>query len=1071
MSFTKKIAYSAAAAALFAVATPAAVYAQQITSNVRGVVTADGGAVVSGASVVIVHAPSGTASTTTTDASGRFSATGLRVGGPYTITVTANGFSPERVEGVFLNVGETLNVPLTLMSGTTTDDVIVVTASALNLGDLATGPRANFNIDDITGLPSISRDPRDIARLSPFANLDPENGDAISIAGANNRFNSFTLDGVTQNDLFGLNSSGFPAENRGPVSIDALEALAVEVAPYDVQTSGFTGGTLTAVTRSGTNDFSGSAYYFFTDQSLIGDTTENVQLGTADFEETTWGLTFGGPIIEDRLFFFASYELFERTDPLGETPLGGPLGQFTENNVTQAEVDQILGIMQTVYGLNLTNFDQADLNNEDEKFLFTVDWNVNEDHRVKFTYNSNDGTSTQERNDGASIGTPSTWYNRSEQTETYALQVLSDWTSNFSTEFRYSFSTQQTGQNSVDGADFANFQIRTPTGGTVSVGPDFFRHANELENELTQISLRGEYVAGNHLFSTGFERREQQTFNLFVPGSEGSYDFDSITDLQNRTASGLFYNNAVSNNERDGAANWDYSINSFYVQDEYTWNDNLTLLFGLRYETYGASNNITPNPQFAARNGFSNTTTLDGLNIWMPRFGFNYAWDRNFSAGLFETTGITLRGGYGLFSGGNPAVWISNGYSNDGVTIDSIFIGGPINNVDARILPTAATTGLVSGDGDVNALHPSFEIPSVWRGSLGADVEFSIADVDNFLFTFDALFDDRQDSPFWYDASCTTPTSTSPVDGRPIYSCSTARQEILIRNEDGGGGTTYAFSLSNDFDNGVSFWLNYTNANIDEIHPGTSSTATSNYSDHATSDRQNPLVRPSNYEIEHQIAARLGWRHAFFGEYETRVELFMERRSGRNFSYTYGYTEGPNRKYRRISPFGINERAADDEGTLFYVPQTNANGVVTATSDPLVNFTPGFDLNAFNAYLAQTGLINYAGQIAPANGFQSPWSTVFDLRFQQEIPAFFPRSARGVFFMDIENLGNLLNDDWGRVEQVRYEYFQPVVELWDIDPNTGAYTYDDARGIPHSNESRISRRSLWQIQFGFRYEF
>jgi Carboxypeptidase regulatory-like domain len=1070
MSFSRKLSYSAAAAALFALAAPAVVHAQQITSNIRGSVTSESGAPISGASVIIVHTPTGTTSSTITNADGRFSATGLRVGGPFSVTVNATGFGAERVEGIFADAGAFVNIPVQLSSGTVSD-VIVVTASSLNLGGLATGPSNSFSIDDINGLPSISRDPRDLARISGFANLDPENGDALSIAGANNRYNSFTVDGVTQNDLFGLNSSGFPSENRGPISIDALESLSLEVAPFDVQFSGFTGGTLNAITRSGTNEFSGSLSWYYRDQDLVGDTSEDTVLGTANFEETTWSATLGGPIIEDRLFFFASYELFERTDPLGESPLGGPAAQFTETRVTQAEVDQILGIMQTVYGLDLTNFNEADLANEDEKFLFTLDWNINDNHRVKFTYNSNDGTSTQERNDGASIGTPSTWYNRTEQTETYALQVLSDWTDNLSTEVRYSYSTQETGQSAYDGADIANFQIRTPTGGTVSVGPDFFRHANELENELTQVLLRAEYTTGDHLFSVGFERREQSTFNLFVPGSEGSYDFDSITDLQNRTASGLFYQNAVTNDERDGAANWDYSINTLYLQDELTLSDALTLIFGMRYEQYSASNNIRPNAQFAARNGYTNTTTVDGLDIWMPRFAFNYAWDREFAAGLFQTDGITLRGGYGAFSGGNPAVWFSNSYSNDGITIDSVFIGGPINNVDAVNLPTAATTGLIPGDGSVNAIVPDFDIPSVWRASLGADVDFRIGDVEGFRFTFDALFDERRDSPFWFDASCTTPVGQSPVDLRPIYNCSTARQDIVVRNVDGGAGTIFSYSLENNFDNGVSFWINYTNQDIDEVHPGTSSTATSNYSDHATFDRQNPLNRPSNYEIEHQINARLGWRHAFFDDYETRLELFMERRSGRNFSYTYGYTEGPGRQYRRISPFGINESAADDEGTLFYVPTTDNNGQVTLTSDPRINYTAGFDINGFNQYLQQTGLIQYAGQIAPANGFRTDWSTIFDLRLSQEIPAFFPQSARGTFFFDIENLGNLLNDDWGRYDNIRYEYFQPVVELYDFNRAAGTYTYDDARGVPHSNEFRVSRRSLWQVQFGVRYEF
>ncbi|MHA6287542.1 TonB-dependent receptor [Maricaulis sp. CAU 1757] len=1067
MSFSKKLSLSAASIALLAAA-PAAVYAQDTTSDIRGEVTANGAAV-AGATITIRHEPTGSITRTTTGAGGAFNGRDLRVGGPYTVIIQADGYQPQQIEGLVLSLGAPLNLPVSLEDGSSVE-TIVITASASTFTDLNTGPSARFNADDINGLPSISRDPRDIARLSPFANLDPENGDAISLAGSNNRYNSFTVDGVAQNDLFGLNSSGFPAENRGPVSIDALAALSVEVAPYDVQYGGFSGGTINAVTRSGENDFHGSLYFFRTDDSLVGDKTEDLTLSSSEFSEETLGGWLSGPIIQDRLFFFVSYEEFDRMEPLGEAPLGGPSALFTESRVTQSEVNDILSIMDSVYGLDLTNFDEADLGSTDEKFLFSLDFNVNEDHRVKFTYNTSEGSSIQERNDGASIGTPSTWYNRSESLESFVVQGFSDWTDNFSTEVKISYSTQETGQDSYDGSDFANFQIRTPTGGTVSVGPDFFRHANALSNELWQFKLRGEYIYGDHVFSAGFERQDQQIFNLFVPGSEGSYEFDSITDLRNRVASSLFYNNAITNDENDGAANWEYAVNTLYAQDEWTVSDDLTLIFGLRYDTYTASNNVTDNPNFQGRYGFSNTTTIDGLDILMPRFAFNYAVGDRFAPefGSFRVADVVVRGGFGRFAGGNPSVWVSNSYSNDGVTIDSVFVPGPITNVDATTIPASAQAALVAGDGSVNALHPDFEIPSVWRSSLGADVYFDIADMNDWRFTMEALWDIQDGAPFWYDANC--PAVRQSFDGRPIYDCETSRQDILLNNTDKGRSLILTAEIQKDFDNGFSFWAAYTHQDVTDAHSGTSSTATSNYSDYASFDRQNPYSATSNYEIEHDWKARASWRHAFFEDYETRVELFMTRRSGRHFSYTYGYSNGPNGEYRRQSPFGYNESAADDEGDLFYVPQVDSRGIVTATSDPNVTYTPGFDFTAFNDYLRETGLGQYAGEIAPRNGFESPWSTIFDLRFQQEVPAFFPQAARAIFYLDIENVGNLIDSDWGRFEQVRYEYFQPVVELHDITP-TGAYVYDDSRGVPHSNESRVSRSSLWQIQLGVRYQF
>jgi len=1067
MSLMKKLAMGTATAALLAAA-PAAVYAQETTSDVRGVVTS-GGAPVNGATVTIIHTPSGSTSVATSGANGAFNGRGLRVGGPYTITVTAAGYASQQIEGLQLSLGAPLNLPVSLERGNV--DQIVVTASAMSFGDLSTGPAARFTSDDINGLPSISRDPRDIARLSPFANLDSENSDAISLAGANNRFNSFTVDGVAQNDMFGLNASGFPSENRGPVSIDALAAISVEVAPFDVQYNGFGGGTINAVTRSGDNDFHGSLYFFSTDESLVGDTTEDVTLGTSPFSEETLGGWISGPIIEDKLFFFASYEEFSRVNPLNRAPLGGPASLNVENDVTQAEVDQILSIMQSVYGLDLTNFDEADLGSTDEKILVSVDWNINNDHRAKLTYNSSEGGSVQERSDRADIGTPSTWYNRSETVDNLSLQLFSDWSDNFSTELKITQSSQETGQDSLDGADFAQFDIDTPTGGTVSVGPDYFRHANALSNDLFQVKLRGEYISGNHIFSFGYEHSSQDVFNLFVPGSEGSYDFDSIVDLQNQNAASLFYNNAVTNDENDAAAEFGVSVDSLYAQDELMVSDQLTMIFGLRYDRYSSDDAPTFNPNFMARYGYANNTTIDGLDIIMPRIAFNYASDAQFEIPFADLSvnDIGFRGGFGRFSGGNPLVWISNSFSNDGVNTDSIFIGGGLAGVDAFNLPVAATTGLVAGDGSVAALAPDFEIPSVWRASFGADVQFDMFGSEDWQFTFDILYDTQDAATFFSDANCPL-LGASAVDGRPIYNCETARQDIVMSNVDEGNAIITTFQLSKDWDNGFSLWMAYANQDVTDAHSGTSSTQTSNYSDYATFDRQNPNNATSNYEIEHDWKLRASWRHAFFEDYETRVELFMNSRSGRHFSYTYGYSNGLGNQYRNQSAFGIHESAADDEGTLFYVPETDASGNVTLTSDPNVTYTAGFDIAGLNSYLHSTGLIGYAGEIAPRNEFDSPWSTQFDLRFQQEFPAFFPNGARGIFYMDIENLGNLLNSDWGRSEGVRYEYFQPVVELYDIN-GAGQYVYDDARGVPHSNENSIHRSSLWQIQFGVRYEF
>lgn len=1065
--------------------------AQVTTASIRGQVTDANGAAVSGASVTIVHTPSGSADTATTDANGVFSERGLRVGGPYTITVVGNGIT-EQVDNVFLTVNETLPVSVVLDDARTLQTVVVTGTAADS--SLSLGPASSFGEETIAGLPSISRDIRDIARLDPLVSVDPTNSGAISIAGVNNRFNSLTIDGIKFNDLFGLNANGFPSQ-RSPISIDALDQLSVEVAPYDVEFSGFTGGTVNIVTKSGQNDFFGSAYYFYTDDSLAGDKTRDRDVNQ-EFEEKTWGATFGGPIIEDKLFFFVAYESFEEEQLLDEDDLPG-----TASGVSQATYDQIRQISQDVYGFDSLAFGGLDPV-EDKKLLATIDWDINPDHRAKFTFIQNEGNEIQPRNNGADLGSPSTWYDRSEETNAYAVQLFSDWTDKFSSEVKIALSEQLTGQVPLGGGDFANMEISTPDG-TISIGPDFFRHANELENELLQVKAAGTYELGDiggygdHLLKFGIEFEQQDVFNLFVPGSEGSYEFDSIADFQNQTASSLFYQNAVTNDEVDGAASFGFEILSLYAQDEWQVNDKLTVIAGLRYEDYQSDDTITENANFEARYGFSNANPVDA-SIILPRLGFNYEYNDI----------VTFRGGFGRFSGGSPNVWVSNNYSNNGVTIDSQFQPGPINNVDGFNIPQNVQDALTPGDGDVNVLDPDFEIPSLWRANLGADLFFEdLYGTGQWEFGVDYVYGKNENAPFWNDLSCGTDGVAAAPDGRPIYNCGldeafvnsvlasggaqalidfyddgqtaangspldtdsdgfvdigeaeVAPEALFLTNTDKGQQEILTVSFRKPLDDlGLTFGGSYTWQNATDAHSGTSSTASSNYSDYASFDRQNPRTTISNYQREHEIKLFVDWEKEFIDGFATRATLFGNHRSGQPFSYTYDYSGGQQR-----SLFGIRESRADDEGELFYVP--------TGINDPLFNAAASFGgdqetLDDFFTFLGESGLNDFAGGIADRNEFESSDYTSFDLRLQQEFPAFFPSTAKGVFFLDIENLGNLLNSDWGQLEQVRYEYFQPVA---NVDIVNGQYVYS---GFPESSEERVTNSaSLWQIQLGVKYAF
>lgn len=1058
MTNWKKIAGGVALTAMAAAMVPPAM-AQVTTSSIRGTVTTETGAPVSGASVVVTHTPSGTNATAVTNDAGVFSTRGLRVGGPYTVTISGGDFTPVEVTDIFVNLDETFDLPVSV-SGARTLERIVVSAPAMVSGYMDTGVSTSLGLEQLEQVVSIDRDITDAAELDPFAAVNVQSGGPkeLSIAGANNRYNSLTIDGIKLNDRFGLNANGYPTQ-RSPISFDAIQSLQIESAPMDTEFNGFTGGTVNAVTKSGDNEFHGSAFYFKTNDDYagnkIGDTTRQLS-----FDEETYGFTLGGPILKDKLFFFVSYDFYEEAAPINTLP--------SDFGISDADLASITSIAQSVYGLDTGDFTKGPV--EDEKILASIDWNINDNHRAKFTYLKTEGATIIEQNGNnfvefSPVAYNSSWYNRSETIESFIGHVFSDWTPNFSTEVKIASTTQATGQDSLLGAESPLISVRTSNGTRISFGPDRFRHGNQLDQEFMQYKVKAEYLYGNHTFKVGFEREEVDVDNLFAQNSEGTYAFDSIADFQNNIPSGLTYANAITNNEDDLRAIWGFNTNSLYIQDSWDVLANLTLLGGLRYDWYESSGSIRENSNFVSRYGFSNANDIDGMSVLQPRFGFN--WD--------ATDNITVRGGIGRFSGGSPGVWLSNSYSNDGVIGDEVRYFGGDGGVNV-FLPTSpdATTGQYlppialndlsqnAPDGAVNAISPDFEIPSTWKANIGVqwDVDFPFS--EGWTFTGDVLYNKLENTPYWYDIRCLNAAGTAP-DGRTIYSCNSGEPEGLILDSvDKGKALLWAVSASKEFDNGFDLFASYTHQDVKDVGMGTSSTASSNFSDSARYDYLTPTEQTSRYQVEHMFKLRLDWeKNLFWKEHPTKVSLFATRRTGQPYSYTFN----ENNNCVFISGGGrcAMESRVDDAGHLLYVP--------SGPSDPLFSANSfGGDAatqQAFFDYINNSELAQYAGGIAPANEDNSRWSTIVDLRFQQKFPGVFD-GHETTFFMDIENLGNLINDDWGRIQRTRYEYERSPVSA-QIDTATGQFVYNNLNTNPDNIE--ILNQSLWQIQFGLKYEF
>ena len=1094
--------------AVIALASATAVHAQETTGGIRGQVYDSSGGPAIGASVTVVHVPSGTSSTTVTDANGGYVARNLRVGGPYVVTVnSAEGSGQAQLAAIGIGSPSNADVFLSSFSdaGTAVDDVVVVGARAA----ARTSPTTNFNLNDLETLPSISRDIKDFVRTSPFATVDPSNVNALSLGGQNTRYNAFLVDGVRQGDDFGLNSNGYPTLNS-PISLSVLEAVNVSVAPYDVQYGTFTGGVVNSVTKSGGNAFQGELFYETTNEGLQGNTfsyqdfvtgqTQNRSL-SGQFEETSWGATLSGPILRDRLFFLVNYEYFESIQPV----LTGPTGSSAANpvpGITQADVDMIREIARTVYGYEAMDWRQDQLLVEDEKWFGKLDWNISDRHRAVLSYQQTQGGDFRLGPNATGGNYPalallSSSYIVNSNLTSYKGQLFSDWTDTFSTEFSFARKETETITTNPGGDNFASFQVYLddPTGTqtgperSIRFGPDRSRHANQLAVDTNTYRLVGNWDVGlGHRLTFGFEREEQEIFNLFVQVANAEYEFASVDDFRNRRASSVGYSNAVTNNKFDAGAAFGYALNTLFIQDTWRATDTITVTAGLRADWYQMDDEPLRNPAFAARFGFENTGTLDGISVIQPRFGINWR----------ATDALTVYGGFGRYQGGSPNVWISNSYSNPGNLIGSFncrvstnyssnFAGNfgvcPnasfLSNVDGanvnQQVQDRVTLSAQQGTGNINVIDPSFRAPSIWKASIGATYNLDLTRFrlgDGWTVTGEYVHSQLENAIGWVDLNMVRTVNGAAPDGRPTYgpngSTNASQQVIMITNFDGGETNQFAVSVNKDLEDGwfrgTSFNLSYTLLDSTDPSAATSSTASSNYGNLAAWDPNLSVVATSNYEIKEAIKLNISYSRAFFGDYRTRLNLFGQRRSGLPFSYTFA-----------TSPATLFGENYTSQRQLLYVPQTDGSGVVTATSDPLVRYGPTFNLAQFNEYLQRTGLINEAGSISRRNGYNSPDVTTFDLHIAQELPAFFPGGARLEAYMDIENLGNLLNDEWGVIQQIGFPYFSNNIGAVNCQRATncigGQGNYYQYNTFTERTPSTFSNTAVWQIKLGVRYKF
>ncbi|MFD1217658.1 TonB-dependent receptor [Microbulbifer celer] len=1033
------------AAVITAAAAAPSAFAQETTSAIRGTVTS-GGEPVSDATITVVHQPSNSRSTIRTSDAGRFSASGLRVGGPYTISVKSAA-GEEMLSGVYLSLGEPLTLPINLAAdeiATNQVEEVVVTAEALI--NKNRGSSSVFGEDQIGSVATFDRDLKDVVRANPLAVVSP-NGTELSIAGSNPKYNSLTVDSVGINDTFGLQSNGYPT-NRPPISLEAVEQISISYAPFDARKGRFSGGNINAVTKSGTNEFHGSVYMETVpwagtakDDRLPSD--GSVTEYDIENEEETYGASFSGALIQDKLFFFSSYEKWEE-----EIAFDYDLNTLANHDVTPEETDRVLSILQDVYGLS-DSIGSAPAPDSDEKTLVKLDWNISDNHRADFTYSSQETRSANNYTQyDDTVNLASNLWTNAQDTTYYTSHLFSDWSDAFSTEVNLSYKEFE--QASLTASNWGEINIRTENGDIVA-GADENRHANVLKNEVWTLGVHGNYITDAVEYRFGAEIEDTWNYNLYGRDASGTWGFDSIEAFENREINSFEYSNAYTNDIQDIA--YDVNGQTYALYGEATLEPmaGFEVVAGLRYESLAIDSAPSRNSNFEETYGYANTENLDGRDILLPRIGFN--WDLS--------DDLTLRGGVGRFSGGMPLVWVSNAYTNDGSTKDAVYLDTlDPSEVNLTGIPQVALDDLAPGAGSTNSIDPNFKLPSDWRYQLAADYAFDIPGVGrDFNWTTELTYVDRENSVYWRDLSRVDNGERTP-DGRIIWDSIYAGTEFegnydleLTNVDNGGRSILWSTALDKAFDNGLSVNLSYTHQDITEVNPGTSSTAESNFQYEVVKDRNHPLEGTAYYEVEHRVVLNLGYTREFFQGYATNFNMFFERRSGLPFSWTLGaYRDG-----------GLGDQSSFDSSSVYlaYIP--------SGADDAAVDFENGLSYEEIMDRARAAGVAGAAGGYVDKYSDNMPWLTTMDVAITQEVPGFMPEH-RGLVYLTIDNFANLLNEDWGKVYDLSY----PQQPLFDYDVNEdGQYVYQEPyNGGSTKNFSRFqTAESTWRVKLGLKYNF
>ena len=1045
--------------------TPAAAWAQGVTSAaVNGRVTGQDLAPLGAAVVTAVHGPSGTSYSTLTREDGRFNIPGMRVGGPYSITVSLIGFGDESAEALVLALGENRRVDFVLgVEAVAVGEITVTAERGAILSGGRTGPQQTVTTREIESLPTIARSIQDFARLTPQAlgtNIgSSENIGGISIGGKNNRFNNISVDGAILNDVFGLPASGTPGgqANSQPISLDAVQEFQVAIAPFDVRQGGFTGGSINVVTRSGTNDFDASGYFFGRNQGFTGKLDDDP---LSDFSEMQAGFRAGGPIQRDRIHFFASGEIKQTSRPLALGLLGS--SQTNTIDVDAGTINDIIDIANSVYNYDPGRFEESlQRETDDFKFFTRLDFNLSDSHHLIVRHNHVNANSQRgiSRHSGE-IGLPGQGYTFDAISNSSVLQLDSRLGSAAANMFRISYQRQRD-ERTPDLARFPEVDIEPYDGESESVtmGIERFSQQNALDQDVFEITNDLTLFRGDHTFTFGTHNEFYSFSNLFIQDAFGQWEFDGENALDNfRNGIATRYRASISRlTDPYPRAEWGAMQFGFYAQDQIDLSDRFNVSLGLRADIMAMPDAPLENPSFAAAFPGRNTSEVPSGNImWSPRIGFNAALD--------EERRTQIRGGTGIFTGRNPFVWLSNQYSNTGmdfIRIDCAPWRGctpPPFTGDPTPVPVP---GAEIATTEVDLTDTDFKFPQAWRTTIGVDRELR----DGLVFTVEGIYTKNVNDILYQDLSIRPEGRTS--DGRVLFSDDPVDREFspgvfLLDNTNLGRQIQFTTQLQKRF--GGDFMPNmfgslaYTWTDATDVNSGQSSRAISNFQYNEIGvDPNNPGEGTADFEVKHRIIASLSRRFEWSEDVGTTITAFYEARAGRPFSWTYfGDANNDGRRFNDLA-------FVPGEGDAIF--ETDCGGCQSfAAWQSFSNSVPG--------------LADYRGDIVGRNSSREPWVRNLDLRIAQDVPLPGPGSRNIEVTLDFINVGNFINSDWGRQRYARFGT-NTILSFRRYDSNTGLpvvrfYQGDDNEdGVVDINDvfDIDNILSRWALQLGARISF